>query len=168
MTIRRGEAPVLARYEGAYAATTVTVMGDRTGFAWEEPPANNEIDRFVAAKLKRTRTAVSNLCSDLEFIRRIHLDLTGLPPTPEEIRAFLADPRDSRWKRDRLIERLIGSEAFIEHWSNKWADLLQVNSKFLAGEGAAKRTMHTSAPRPSRVQTSGKWRAAPGASKSYR
>ena len=43
---------MLARYEGAYAATTLTVMGDRTGFAWEQPPANNEIDELVAAKLE--------------------------------------------------------------------------------------------------------------------
>jgi hypothetical protein len=37
--LRRGEAPILARYEGAYAAATVTVMGDREGFAWQEPEA---------------------------------------------------------------------------------------------------------------------------------
>ena len=36
--VRRGEAPILARYEGAYAATTLTVMGDRSGFAWQQPP----------------------------------------------------------------------------------------------------------------------------------
>ena len=36
--VRRGEAPVLARYEGAYAATTLTVMGDRSGFVWNDPP----------------------------------------------------------------------------------------------------------------------------------
>lgn len=138
MTLRRGEAPVLARFEGAYAATTVTVMGDRTGFAWEEPPANNEIDRFVAAKLKRTKTSSSALCGDLEFVRRVYLDLVGLPPTPEEIRAFIADSRDSRWKRDTLVDKLIGSDGFIDHWTNKWCDLLQVNSKFLAREGAEK------------------------------
>ena len=39
--VRRGEAPILARYEGAYAATTLTVMGDRSGFVWEQPPAYN-------------------------------------------------------------------------------------------------------------------------------
>src|SRR5690606_2734643 len=49
--LRRGEAPVLVRYEGNYVATTLTVMGDRDGFAWEEMPANNHIDELVAAKL---------------------------------------------------------------------------------------------------------------------
>ncbi|MEQ1507706.1 MAG: hypothetical protein ABMB14_36090, partial [Myxococcota bacterium] len=41
-TLRRGEAPVLARFEGAYAATTITVMGDRTGFAWKQPETWNK------------------------------------------------------------------------------------------------------------------------------
>lgn len=134
--LRRGEAPVLVRFEGAYAATTVTVMGDRGGFVWEQPPANNEIDRFVHAKLQRTKTAPSPLCDDYTFIRRVYLDLIGLPPTPEQIAAFEQDRRDSQWKRSRLIDQLIGSDEYVEHWSNKWADLLQVNSKFLGREGA--------------------------------
>ena len=48
--IRRGEAPVLARFEGAYTATTLTVMGDRTGFAWQEPETWNAVDGFVSQK----------------------------------------------------------------------------------------------------------------------
>ncbi|HEY2572837.1 MAG TPA: DUF1553 domain-containing protein, partial [Verrucomicrobiaceae bacterium] len=51
------------------------------------------------------------------------------------VRAFIADTRDSRIKRDEQIEKLIGSDAFVEHWTNKWCDMLQVNSKFLATEG---------------------------------
>lgn len=135
--LRRGEAPVLVRYEGAYAATTITAIGDRSGFAWEEPPANNPIDQFVHAKLARTKTSSGPLCDDYAFVRRVTLDLTGLPPTPDEIEAFVSDRRDSRWKRDRLIDRLIGSPAFVEHWTNKWADLLQVNGKFLGRSGAS-------------------------------
>ncbi|HJN83104.1 MAG TPA: DUF1549 domain-containing protein, partial [Verrucomicrobiota bacterium] len=134
--LRRGESPVLARYEGAYAATTLTVMGDRTGFTWADSPKNNFIDELVAAKLKRTKTLPSDLCSDAEFIRRIHLDLTGLPPTVDQLRQFLADKRPTHEKRDSLIDRLIGNDAFVDHWTNKWADLLQSNSKYLGGEGA--------------------------------
>ena len=73
---------------------------------------------------------------NLEFIRRIHLDLTGLPPSPEQVRAFITDSADSRWKRDQLIDQLIASPDFTDHWTNKWCDLLQVNSKFLGSEGA--------------------------------
>ena len=68
---------MLARFEGAYASTIVTVMGDRSGFEWKDMPTNNKVDEFVAAKLKRTKTLPSEIASDEEFLRRIHLDLTG-------------------------------------------------------------------------------------------
>jgi hypothetical protein len=135
-TLRRGEAPILARYEGAYDATTVTVMGDRSGFAWREPEKWNRVDEFTAAKWRRMQILPSELCSDEDFLRRVHLDLTGLPPEAEEVRAFLADARPTRQKREAAIDRLVGSDAYIDHWSNKWADLLQVNRKFLGEEGA--------------------------------
>ena len=135
-TVRRGEAPILARFEGAYAATTVTVMGNRSGFVWAEPAKYNKIDEFVSAKWKRMKIQPSELCSDADFIRRVHLDLTGLPPKAEDVRAFLADQSDSRTKREKLVDQLVGGDAFVDHWTNKWADMLQVNSKFLGTEGA--------------------------------
>ncbi len=135
-TLRRGEAPVLARYEGAYAATTITVMGDRSGFKWKNQPTYSEVDELVEAKWKRMKILPSDLCTDDEFVRRVHLDLTGLPPTADDVRKFLADTRESQVKREELVDQLISSEDYIEHWSNKWADLLQVNSKFLGAEGA--------------------------------
>ncbi|HJN10552.1 MAG TPA: DUF1549 domain-containing protein [Pirellulaceae bacterium] len=133
---RRGESPVLARFEGKYAASTLTIMGDRAGFAWKETPANNFIDELVATKLRRTKTLPSEMCTDAEFLRRTHLDLIGLPPTADDVRAFLADTRDAKIKRDELIDQLVGSDDYVEHWTNKWADLLQVNRKYLAVEGA--------------------------------
>jgi WD40 repeat protein/mono/diheme cytochrome c family protein len=135
-SLRRGEAPILARFEGAYAATTITVMGDRTGFAWKQPETWNKIDELVAAKWQRMKIEPSGLCSDEDFLRRIHLDLTGLPPKPEEVAAFIADKRDTRTKRGEVVDKLIGNPDFVEHWANKWADMLQVNSKTLGSEGA--------------------------------
>ncbi len=135
-SLRRGEAPILARFEGSYAATTITVMGDRSGFAWKEPEKWNKIDELVAQKWQRMKIEPSGLCSDEDFLRRIHLDLTGLPPKPEDVTAFLADKRDTRTKRSAVIDQLIGNPDFVEHWANKWADMLQVNSKFLGTEGA--------------------------------
>ncbi len=135
-TLRRGEAAMLARFEGNYASTTVTVMGDRSAFAWQEPEKWNKIDEFVAAKWQRMKILPSGLCTDDEFIRRVYLDLTGMPPSAEEVMAFLADSRPVREKRDALVDKLIGCDDFIDHWSNKWADLLQVNRKFLGEEGA--------------------------------
>ena len=135
-SLRRGEAPVLARFEGAYAATTITAMGDRTGFEWKEPESWGRIDELVADKWERMKIQPSGLCTDAEFIRRIYLDLTGLPPTAEQVKAFLADERDSKLKRMELTDTLIGSDDYVTYWTNKWADLLQVNSKFLGKEGA--------------------------------
>jgi hypothetical protein len=134
--VRRGEAPILVRYEGAYAAVTLTVMGDRDGFQWRQPESWGVIDDLVAAKWRAMQIEPAPLCSDTEFLRRVSLDLTGLPPTAADVRAFLADGRPPRVKRAELVRRLLGGEAFVEHWTNKWADLLQVNPKFLGAEGA--------------------------------
>lgn len=134
--VRRGETAMLARYEGNYAAATVIVMGDRSGFAWKETPEFNWIDGLVYDKLKQVRVLPSDVCTDSEFIRRLHLDLTGLPPGPEEVKKFLADAKPSKQKREELVEQLLGSPDFVDHWTNKWADLLQVNRKFLGVPGA--------------------------------
>ena len=87
--VRRGEAAALARFEGNYAARTITVMGDRSGFAWEDQPEFNFIDALVDEKLQRMKILPSGVCTDADFIRRVYLDLTGLPPSPEAVRAFL-------------------------------------------------------------------------------
>ena len=135
-TLRRGEAPILARFEGNYAATILTVMGDRKGFVWKESNANNRIDELVAEKWRRLKILPSKASSDLDFLRRIHLDLTGLPPTGSEVVRFLDDNRSSKVKRFEVIDQLIGNDAYVEHWANKWADMLQVNGKFLGRQGA--------------------------------
>ena len=134
--LRRGEAPMLARFEGSYAATTVTVMGDRDGFQWKEPKTWTEVDQLVAEKWQRMKIQPSGLCTDAEFIRRVYLDLTGLPPSAEAVQAFLEDNTKTRKKRSQLVNKLVGSEEFVEYWTNKWADLLQVNRKFLGAAGA--------------------------------
>ncbi|HZU36955.1 MAG TPA: DUF1549 domain-containing protein, partial [Gemmataceae bacterium] len=134
--LRRGEATALARYEGNYTATTLIVMGDRRGFQWHPAPEFNYIDQLVDAKLKRVKVLPGGICTDNEFVRRIYLDLTGLPPTPAIVRAFVADKRPTQVKRAELVDKLIGSPDYIEHWTNKWADLLQVNRKFLGEQGA--------------------------------
>ena len=134
--VRRGETAMLARYEGSYAAATVIIMGDRAGFTWQETPTYNYIDELVYAKLKSVKILPSDVCTDADFVRRLHLDLTGLPPEPDTVKKFLSDPTPSREKRDKLVDALIGSPDYVDHWANKWADLLQVNRKFLGPEGA--------------------------------
>lgn len=134
--LRRGEATVLARFEGNYAAASFIVMGDRKGFNWKSQPENNPIDHLVDEKLKSIKVLPSDICKDDEFLRRLYLDLTGLPPTAEVVRTFLADKRESRVKRDEMIDKLVGSPEYVDHWTNKWSDLLQVNKVFLGDNGA--------------------------------
>jgi hypothetical protein len=129
--LRRGEAALLVRYEGIYETALLTIMGDRSGYQWVNVEENNFIDRHVDAKLRKMKILPSALTTDAEFMRRVHLDLTGLPPRPEKVQAFLADQTPSREKREKLIDELIGSSDFVEFWANKWADLLQCNSENL-------------------------------------
>src|SRR5207245_2229596 len=86
----------------------------------------NKIDELVAGKWKRMKIAPSDVCSDAEFIRRITLDLTGLPPTADDVRKFMADTRDPKVKREEVVDRLVGSKEYVEYWSNQWADRLQL------------------------------------------
>jgi hypothetical protein len=133
--VRRGEAAVLVRYEGAYGAVNVSVMGDRTGFAWAPMPEYNFVDRHVNAKLERRKILPSGECTDAEYIRRVYLDLTGIVPSAAQARAFVEDPTPSQDKRRALVDRLLGSKDYVAYWSNRWADLLQCNSKTLGEKG---------------------------------
>ncbi len=136
--VRRGEAACLVRYEGAYAANNITVLGDRTGYKWAAVPENSYIDQLVDKKLQKVRAQASGLCDDSTFIRRAYLDLTGLLPTPEATRTFLEDKAPSAQKREKLTDALLASEAYNERWTNKWSDLLDSNSKFLGDVGVRK------------------------------
>ena len=132
---RRGETAILTRYEGAYSTNGIIVMGDRSGYKWVETPQYNYIDTYVHNKLKRMKILPSALCTDEEFVRRVYLDLTGIPPTPAQVRSFLTDKTASKAKREQLIDALTETSEFVDHWTHKWADLLQSNRKFLGERG---------------------------------
>jgi len=106
-------------------------MGDRSGYHWVDVPEHNFIDQHVNAKLRKMKILPSDLTNDAEYVRRVYLDLTGLPPKAERVRAFLEDSTPSKEKREKLVDALIGSPDFVEFWANKWADLLQCNSENL-------------------------------------
>jgi hypothetical protein len=134
-SLRRGETAILVRYEGAYAANQITVLGDRTGFAWVDSPELNFVDTHVNSKLRKMKTLPAELCTDAEFLRRISLDLTGLPPSLEQVQAFLADARDSATRRNAKIDELLETSEYIDHWTLKWSDLLLANRKFVTEKG---------------------------------
>jgi hypothetical protein len=130
-SVRRGEAAILIRYEGNYTAREVVVMGDRSGYQWADVPEYNYIDGHVYGKLKKVKTLPSDVCSDIEFLRRASLDITGLPPKSDKVRAFLADTTPQREKREKLVDELLASKDYSEYWANRWADLLQCTSESL-------------------------------------
>ncbi|MDA2926484.1 DUF1549 and DUF1553 domain-containing protein, partial [Acidobacteria bacterium AH-259-G07] len=133
--IRKGEGALLVRYEGKFVTVPVTVLNPQPGFKWAKLPQYNTIDKFIDAKLKRLKIQPSPPADDAEFLRRAYLDLTGQLPTPEVVRAFVEDAADSQIKRSRIIDRLIGSEEYVDNWTLKWGDLLRSNRKFLSNKG---------------------------------
>lgn len=76
------------------------------------------IDELIIARLATTKWQAAQPSSDAEFVRRIHLDLTGVVPRVAEVRAFLADKSED--KRERLIDRLVTSPAHATHLANTW------------------------------------------------
>ena len=80
----------------------------------------NEIDRFVAARLEKAGLTPSPEADKTTLIRRITYDLTGLPPTPEEIDNFLADSSDQAY--ERVVDRLLKSPHYGEHMGRYWLD----------------------------------------------
>ncbi len=83
----------------------------------------NAVDLFILARLRREGLEPSPEADREALIRRVYLDLIGLPPTPEEVDAFLADGRPDAY--ERLVDRLLASPAFGEHWARMWLDLVR-------------------------------------------
>ncbi len=83
----------------------------------------NPIDAFVLARLAREKLAPSGPESPARLLRRVTLDLTGLPPTPAEIAAFLRDPSTAAYAR--VVDRLLASDASAEHLARQWLDAVR-------------------------------------------
>jgi hypothetical protein len=91
----------------------------------------NFIDDEIFGKMARDRVPHAPLATDLEFLRRVKLDLTGRIPTPAEVAAFLADKSPD--KRARLIDALVGSPEFVDKWAYFFMDILRANGKMGRG-----------------------------------
>ena len=126
---RTGDTAIIARYSGGVTSTQVLVPAPDDG---KEQPLylpHNEIDNLVMAKLRKLNIQPSNLCSDGDFIRRVHLDAIGGLPTVEEARAFLVDRAPD--KRKRLIDRLLNRTEYATYWAMKFSDWTG-NGKYLS------------------------------------
>lgn len=81
----------------------------------------NGLDYFVMHRLEEEGLEPMPEADRQTLIRRVSLDLTGLPPTPDEVSAFVADPSHDAY--ETLVDRLLDRESFGEHWARMWLDL---------------------------------------------
>ena len=109
----------------AMAAEQAVVMPyERADFVVSE----GKIDTLVFAALRKAGFQPAMPCSDELFVRRVYLDVIGVPPEAAEAQAFLKDKRPD--KRAALIEVLLARDEYVDYWSMKWCDLLRVKSEF--------------------------------------
>ena len=124
--------------------TQVIMPTDRAHWAFQKlhqpvPPQgkksarlHNDIDRFLQANMDRSHLFPVEKANKPTLIRRATFDLTGLPPTPEEILAFEADPSPEAFSR--LVDRLLASPRYGERWGRHWLDVARYGDT--AGDGA--------------------------------
>ncbi len=101
----------------AYVAPAAPDMPAVSDPAWPK----NDIDRFVLARLDRENLRPSPQANCRVLLRRASLDLTGLPPAPEDADAFCSDPSDAAY--EAAVDRLLASPRFGERWAGYWLDL---------------------------------------------
>jgi mono/diheme cytochrome c family protein len=95
------------------------------------PPSKNidvaavrtPVDNFILARLASEGLAPGPRADKTALLRRITYDLTGLPPTPEEVAAFVGDTSDGAYKK--VVERLLASPAYGERWGRHWLDVVR-------------------------------------------
>ncbi len=131
-----GEVVVSAEYMGLMTPAVILFRDPNPNFRWPNPPVWNYVDEHVFAKLKVLQIEPAALCTDEEFSRRAYLDAVGRLPTPDEVRAFLADKNPT--KRAKLIDALLARPEFADWWALKWSDRLGVNQRFVGKIGAVK------------------------------
>src|SRR5262249_12231948 len=96
-------------------------------------PASNPIDLFLAAARAKAGLTAAPRASKEPLLRRASLDLVGLPPTRDQLHAFLADSSPAAY--DQLIESLLASPAYSERWARHWMDVWRYTDWFgLGGE----------------------------------
>ncbi|HEX7151579.1 MAG TPA: DUF1549 domain-containing protein [Thermoanaerobaculia bacterium] len=101
----------------------------------------NLIDEEIFGAMKAAGVVPAPLSTDVEFLRRVTLDLTGQLPTPEEVDAFLADQRSNR--RTLAVDRLLASEAFSDRWALFFGDLFRNTIQFGVASGpSARKNFH--------------------------
>ncbi|MGE3818592.1 MAG: PSD1 and planctomycete cytochrome C domain-containing protein [Isosphaeraceae bacterium] len=83
--------------------------------------ARDPIDTFILARMEAEGLSPAPEADRAAYVRRVTFDLTGLPPSPDEVEAFIRDDRPDAY--ERLVDRLLASPAFGERWGRHWLDL---------------------------------------------
>ena len=112
-----GEVPSVPPTHWSFVPPGRTELPPVRGGGW----VRNPIDRFILAPLERDGIAPSPEADRVTLIRRAHLDLVGLPPSPSEVDAFLSEGDPDAY--ERLVDRLLASPHFGERWARPWLDL---------------------------------------------
>jgi hypothetical protein len=123
---REGEPAVIERYDWQEARefwAFQPVRRSRIPEVQDPHWARNWVDKFVLQQLETHGLAPAPVASPRELVRRLHFDLLGLPPTPEEIDAFLEDSSEEAY--ERLVDRLLASPHFGERWGQSWLDVVR-------------------------------------------
>ncbi|MFO0928124.1 MAG: DUF1549 and DUF1553 domain-containing protein [Gemmataceae bacterium] len=125
--MRPGDTAIVVSYRGTVLPVRVLVpTATKPGFVYPKLAEANFIDREVFAKLRRLNMVPSELSSDAEFLRRVTIDTLGTLPTPDEVRAFLADDRPD--KRERKIDELLNHPLHAALWATKFCDITGNNT----------------------------------------
>jgi hypothetical protein len=101
----------------AYVAPVRPELPEVSDPAW----ARNDIDHFILQRLDAEQLTPSQEADRATLIRRVYLDLIGLPPTPAEVDAFLADARENAY--EAVVDHLLDSPHFGERWARPWLDM---------------------------------------------
>lgn len=103
--------------------------GDKTWWSLQPNKTDlrsaGDIDGFIAAKLGEKRLAMNPPADPRTLIRRMTYDLHGLPPTPEEVEAFVTECKTNTRAIKNLVERLLDSPRYGEHWGRHWLDVVR-------------------------------------------
>ena len=84
---------------------------------------SNAIDHFILAGLEDAKLKAPSSATKTAILRRAYYSLTGLPPSPEQVQAFLSDTDPNAW--EKVIDELLASEHYGEHWGRHWLDLVR-------------------------------------------
>jgi Protein of unknown function (DUF1549)/Protein of unknown function (DUF1553) len=132
----RGEVVILVRFLEHIESVRLACIDPDPQFQWQSPTPNNYVDELVYEKLKSAQYLPADICSDAEFLRRVHLDLIGVLPTVDETRSFLGDAGPD--KRARLVDSLLERPEYAKFWALKWGDLLKLTGKLVGNEAVLK------------------------------